>query len=388
MGIIERFKDPEWELQSAYKQTSVHELIHQLGDLDDSEHYRHSGANANTCALWPISHFDTLGVLENDVQYFRICDDHIGDIRTNLTGTLLASGQSKIVALPFPIRTSTQKYGITMSLPKKVYKKFEPVVARFELINKDDKPINIRSMFNPEMYGETRFRITDDMGNQWGNVNHTIGDETPLWEPYVVQPGDTFVISMPINSWAERSKHGQWYLGQLGHFLPERTYKASFYNNNFGITSNEVEFQVTDLTDEDKTVLSPFADAFYDNDSLAQVYPTNAFAEHIIAYSLYLNYAGILNGREVKPELIEKYLAFFEKYPDTYYMYYDNYMLPLYVKLFMGKDNYAQTVAEIKKQTTNGILIKFLSDNKVQNRIARLVKMVEDNIGSRKEYYK
>lgn len=377
MNAIDRLSHPNWVLQSVYNNVSVHELIHQLG-RDTSSHYIHSGDFADRCAYWPIDHFDTSGDIRELTNFYRICSGtHVQHMRDNLLGTLIASGKSNNIILPFPIHQPSDKYSITMSLAKKIYKKFEPVIAKFELINKDDEPLNISEMF-VSVSSQSIIKIKDDMGNQWSaNQTPSKFDFIALQPDYVVQPGDTFLASMSINNWGEAFR--PWYFDQFGYFPPGRKYDATFYNGK--LVSNEVEFEVEDLTEEDETFINTYKLGF---DSAAasiavSKYPDNPFTEYVRAVLIAHSHWKIIN-KEYNYKgtgLIADYRNFFDEYPNSYYMYDDGFMAALYFKFFAGKDDYSKILPKIKSEIRNSQLNRFLCSAGIEDRIKTVIKRFE-----------
>src|SRR5437868_6132724 len=84
-----------------------------------------------------------------------------GNIQLN---SMQISYNNFITSVP---NTTSDNYRVNMSLHKYSYKKFEPVLAKFEIINDDNKALNIsNTLFNPVL-NEAQILITDNLGNKW-----------------------------------------------------------------------------------------------------------------------------------------------------------------------------------------------------------------------------
>jgi hypothetical protein len=380
-----------WTEQSVHNQVSVHELLHQLGSIDTSGHSNHGGSNANRCALWLSNHFSSSGEFGTLTSFYRVCDNHVSDLRSNLRGSLIASGNAgHNIVLPFPVRLSSQKYTITMSVSKRIYKRYEPVTAKFELINNNDEPMKIYDLFDP-FNDEGHIKILDNKGHVWSAVKSWV-NIVRLNEPtYVVQPGDTFVASMPINTWCELLKDYPLF-DQWGYFPSGRTYRAYYYFNSedsliYGATlrSNEVVFEVTELEQEDKNLVDLERQCFgvITFDSAATVasfrYPDNPLTEYIIAKGIRNKHGWVLSKKKYTgaSQLMKDYQDFFDKYPNTYYIYDDRFMAPLYFKLFGDGEVDHGVLADLRERNRDNSLSRFLGSRNIDDRIKSILTRFE-----------
>lgn len=269
---------------------------------------------------------------------------------------------------------------INMKLSKSNYKEYEPVIAKFVLVNNDSKTYNIYTMFS--LYcRETIIDITDNYGHHWFQNNSPF-DYTIIGNPrYTLKSGDTLIVSMPINNWGDLLR-GNGLFAQLGYFPAGRKYKAALIFNE--LKSNQVEFEVDSLNEEDKKVIQ------LDNDIYGKItldsaaikseilYPDNIFTEYLSAEGLGTRYWKDLrkdkNNPPIEP-LIKDYEIFFTKYPDSYYIYDDNFMWPYYFNIFYNKRNFKKILAEQIKNNKSNALKEVLSYNNAESRIKQILEI-------------
>jgi hypothetical protein len=276
-------------------------------------------------------------------------------------------------------KPAAKKCTVIMTLQKQVYKKFEPVIAKFDVINRNNKAYNIHDLFSPAYGGIGNLKITNDSGKVWNS--QLIIDIIYIAEPeYFIQPGDTFTISMPINDWGNEISFNELYFGQLGYFPPGRSYTAYYYDESS--KSSEVQFKVIDLNEEDQNVINIYKDfgritADSSNSIIISKYPDNVFTEYIMTERFKMKYWKMFQGRNHYDAtgLEEDYQNFFKKYPDSYYMYNDFFMAPYYAKLLSGLfSSYNKVIKEIKSKNNNSQLTSFLSNRDIKNRIKNVIK--------------
>lgn len=258
--------------------------------------------------------------------------------------------------LSFPFKHSEDKFKMNMSLHKTIYKKYEPVVAKFEVINNDTIPLNIWDIFWTDANYLKTMKITDNFGNTY-QINQSPGDILVVYNSpdYIVQPRDTFIISMSINNWGEDNETR--ILGQFGYFPSDRTYEAHFENEQ--LISNIVIFEVINLNQEDSELLSLLKNKQISENTL-QVYGDNPIVEHI--YAKYF-----LNS-------VQNYYDFFNKYPTSFYMYYDRFMSKFYTSLFTDVNNIDNVVSSIKNTVNSDQFKQFLSNDSMSKRIKEILK--------------
>lgn len=345
---------------SLYNDTSianliaVHELLHQLGRISNEGHDFHLGWFAqapNRCAMYSG---DVSGLWPDLVRRgtytgrFRICTHHAMQLRTFLGfipelpggNWISASGQSAQPIFDYPSDVknfASGKYSMKMSLGRQEYKKFEPVIAKFELINNDSQPMEVYNLFEKSS-DEPALTVTKESGASDNKNKGRIGFIVP-WLHTVIEPGDTLIISMPLNNWGVQANKPEdrltdksnIYFDQFGFFEPGG-YKAYFYFNESNVQrysailqSNEVNFTVTKLTDEDNEILKLYQQLWKQRrlDELASLYPNSSFGEYIDAERLLAAHSD-----NISESTIVDYNQFITKYPSSYYLFDWNFMRP------------------------------------------------------------
>lgn len=258
--------------------------------------------------------------------------------------------------IPFLHKQPDDKYKLIMSLPKTSYLKYEPVIAKFEVINNDTIPLNIWDIFWTDANYLRTMRITDNLGYTY-QINQSPGDMLVVYNSpdYIVQPSDTFTISMSINNWGK--DNGTRILGQFGYFPSEQTYEAHFENEQ--LISNIVKFEVIDLNEEDNELLDLLKNKQISETKL-QMYGDNPIVEHIYA-KYFLN-------------TVQDYYDFFSRYPTSFYMYYDRFMSKFYTSLFTDSKNIDYVISSIKNNIYSDQFKQFLSNDSISRRIKEILK--------------
>lgn len=281
------------------------------------------------------------------------------------------------------IRKPGQSVSIQMELQKSIYKEFEPVIAKFVLVNNDSEPYNIYTMFNPYC-SETNIDITDNIGHHWFQ-NNSQGDYIIINEPtYILQPEDTLVVSMAINNWGEKLAQRYSLYSQFGFFPPGRKYKAALFFNE--LRSNQVEFEIDSLNDGDKKLVQLYNDIYgkITRDSAAIIaetlYPDNIFTEYLSAEGIEARYYSELRKDKNNPlinALIEDYENFFNKYPHSNYFYKDDFMWAYYFNIFYNKPNLKKILTDLSEKNKNNKLGEVLRYRSSYSRIKLILERVE-----------
>lgn len=238
----------------------------------------------------------------------------------------------KLVALPSHAAgekfAGTEKSGVSITLPKYTYKKFEPIELMFEWINIKDKNDSIWRIFNSPNCISYSIRKEDGSYLETKKMmEHCSGMRRP---EYILEPGDTIKRSMTINDAGEyysNSKDG-WYFWNTAYF-PVGKYKLiASIDKDIGIydtplKTNEVEFEVIDNDSEDMEVLELVRQRKYE--AALKLYPSNYYREylmHSIVHKYYGQYYGSISKSKSSPDsltFILKYNDFFESYPNSLY---------------------------------------------------------------------
>jgi hypothetical protein len=255
------------------------------------------------------------------------------------------------VTSPFPIRCTDVKQKITMSLEKYTYKEYEPVLAKFEVINYDSIHFKIYDMFiQYSNISGTIIEISDTIGNKW-SMNLSPGDQINIGGPtYILKFNDTLIVSMPINNWGEKYK-GWSIFGEFGYFPAGRKYKARFINND--LISNEVVFEVVKPNEDDEKVIQLYKDIFgkITEDGAVTIalskYPANEYTMHLRAINLPMKYYKY-KKTGIEKEILKDYRDFFEKFPNSFYLYSEQFMAPLYNEICSEKKDFDDILLDVK----------------------------------------
>lgn len=324
--------------------TAFHEMLHQMGNIhnDYRAHKIHTGYFAYKCALWDEdNHFTEELQNHRYTNKFRVCMNHTLALRSFRNVTPLDNTGGNVIYTQFvasnPFLSSAgtkngDKYSITMSLPKQEYKKYEPVIAKLNLVNNDKNPLEIYNVYD-DLSGEPNFYIKDKFGNIYDN-RHRLGSYINAYTADV-NPSDSLVFSMTLNNWGKETSYfsnlsfDEVYFSQWGYF-PAGEYTAYFFcdlripkGNIIKIISNEVTFKVTELLQEDEEILKLYKQENYNE--VLNKYPNNVFAEHVLMWKMLPYWI------KVSPSTETDYNQFIQVYPNSMYLYSWRFMLP-YIK--------------------------------------------------------
>ncbi len=255
-------------------------------------------------------------------------------------------------------------YKMTMSLLKSEYKIYEPVIAKFELINQDVKPLVIYSIYDDVSY-EPGF-VTDNSNiNAYNNGSRGFYISTPSAK---IQHGDTLLFSMPINNWGDPISNPQSlsfeevYFDQYGYFSPNeysiyfRLRKDLIERYGSDLKSNSVSFTVTELNYEDEEILRLYKEKKYNE--IVTKYPDNPFTEHVWMWNLRPYWITVNESTELDYEI------FFNKYPDSPYLFYWRFMLPYFVAAEKKEGSFEMGLNYLKVQQTEGSNLNRSLNNK------------------------
>lgn len=278
----------------------------------------------------------------------------------------------------------SDKYTITLTLPKFEYKKYEPVIAKIVLTNHDTKPLDIYNIHD-NLSGEPHFTIKDKYGNVYDSRN-MVGFFIPTYTSEV-PPGDSLVFSMTMNEWGKPTSYettknlDEVYFSQFGYF-PVDDYSAYFHcsplRNGEEIFSNKVVFKVIDLTQEDIEVLQLYKENKYNKnkyDEIVSRYPNNVFIEHILKRKMSLYYSS-----KITDNTESDYNDFIQKYPNSMYFYNWTFMLP-YIKAAEQKQNSFESGVDylLSIQSQESLAKQSLSSNAFTTIIKNYGKVFEKN---------
>lgn len=217
---------------------------------------------------------------------------------------------------------------ITISLPKKTYKMYEPIQLHYKWINLKTKPDSIWGLF--EMPQLILHYITDEKGESYTYSRYTpdVAYKSPR---YIIAKDDTLQKAVILNDFGITHKNlpSGSYFSTMGYFPPGKyKIRAKIEGDITGlypvpIKTNTVEFEVTENTDEDENILKLVKEEKY-SEALER-YPKNYFKEHIMycdigKYRIEFMRAGEDNDRYKDSSVLPlKYINFFDKYPNSLY---------------------------------------------------------------------
>jgi len=224
---------------------------------------------------------------------------------------------------------------VKISLPKDSYKMYEPIELQYEWINHKDIPDTIWGVFEISEY--TQFFITDENGKVYTNQPSRL-DIVHSRPAHYVQKGETVAETITLNhiGIAFKGTSRESYFSCFS-YLPPGKYRvysviegdaARIYTKP--MKTNEVEFEVTELSERDEKVLALVRDKKYKE--ALHSYPGDYFDEYLMRfemseYFLELFKAGETNERyKDTSKLPAMCSAFFDKYPNSPYNLSDNFI--------------------------------------------------------------
>jgi len=286
---------------------------------------------------------------------------------------------------------SAKKYELKISLPKHIYKKFEPVITEIKMINHDSIPLELWGNFQPPDYWASA-EIKDENGKVFSRDNSGIARWDIIRDKptYIVQPNDTLYVQMAINNWGKRTrfitdKDNDIYFGNNGFFEVGK-YSAHIYallnahynwGDRFILKSNDVKFEVEGLNDSDEQILNLYKQAdYYSNpkpyEEIINTFPDNPLTEHVYIDFLaakYLNYYSNKNYKFIN-DLETDYQNFISKYPNSVYLLDDQFLKPYIHKHFFDintntlKGNFDKAYENFKSENQNNMLKYFFKDKR------------------------
>ncbi|MCC6866925.1 MAG: hypothetical protein IT280_12295 [Ignavibacteria bacterium] len=369
---------------SIYNYIACHELIHQWGNAfgcvcqtpDDedlfSDHFYHWGKNKDTCVI--MNPYISSTAFTKVTGFYRICDRHIFKVRTNL-GTpppLIAPTELQDNSFDKTIAGNNEELKIKLELAKTTYTKYEPILAKFTIINTKNRKLEMGNIFSPIL--EHSHIIIEDKNGKKTSVNKFPMSITYIADmpTYIINPGDTLFVTMEINNWgkiaydpSKEEENNNVYFGQLMYFEPgSYTMSARFTvrdeNGNRGgtlkLVSNEINFEVTENTPEEKELLVLYKKGNFND--IYQKFPQNGLLE----------YVAMEDTRRTKTET--GYLEFMNNYPNSYYLMQREFLEPLIVQLFTDVPDLDSKITSVKSQFNNELFSKYL---KTKSRIEAIV---------------
>ncbi len=367
---------PGITFQSAYNQVAVHELLHQMGNIYGG-HENHTGTYWRRCALNSSDIFYNTS-FQQLTEFYRVCDIHINQLRENLGGANLntiGGFDEKGKA-----HKNNDRDGLTFDIEarKQTYKLFEPVVVKAKVINNSKDTLKFFDEFNEQISDMDIITIDENQQKYNNNFLGEVFTRSYKNPKILIHPFETLYVAMKVNNWGkgiqlfEEDEHkmlvpqkdNDSYFGQFGYF-PIGTYKLHMELPRFGhFKSNEINFEVAELTLDDKELLKLLKDNKADN--AISTYPNNSFIEHIFADQIY---GSIRHFDLDKPTSSEKeqmkqlFVKFFELFPQSFYLYKTNFLYSLMKSVQVNNESFSRIKTKIKEVLKNTSVTKYLQNS-------------------------
>jgi hypothetical protein len=259
-------------------------------------------------------------------------------------------------------------------LSKKKAKLFEPFEVKFRYINKGNADDSVYYIFD-DACDYLRFNITDENGRVFDRKEGTAPEPSinPREPHYIVAPGDTLIMVMRLVSFGKYTLSNDSSFFENPWYFPPGKYHGYAYvvHDVFdkkvfdpALKSNNIEFEILDLTHEDKEVLKLYKQHKYDE--IKEKFSSNDFIEQIYRQEIREISRKIHEKNLEENGLIEPYITFFSKYPNSFYNI--NY-LGWYVTLI--SDNNASSIKNsimnLIEKFPNSAISEYLSNGYTQN---------------------
>ncbi len=355
--------------QAIVNWTTAHELLHQIGNVWDADaHDVHDNTTPCKCVLKNAP--QCYPFVSADEKKFEVCPRHEEALNdgpdlsptfttskpTEIKNAVWVSSQNNNLASNHNLEESDLK----ITLEKKKFKKYEPILVMFEYVNKNSDIDTVRLDFTDE-YDETSFIIETDNNKIYNTRNRTPLSTTYFNGPrYFLPPNDTFIASMTLNyKYGEELKDLVPF--DMYAFLKPGKYKVTAKTTIDGkeYISNKEEFEVVDLSSEDITVLGLVANK--NIDELLKNYPENSFTEHALVRDVISRRVGTENNPPTKEERINDYKEFFYRFPNSFYNINSIVIESFLGKLANSSQNYFQDIENIKNQYPGSLLYRVLN---------------------------
>lgn len=353
---------------SAVNYVYAHELAHQVGNaIYDGVHDDHDGDAPDQCVLnWPNSSIiDTVRRLASS---FGLCPNHRNftkngpDLRTSTF-----TGQS---AGSYQYNKLDNKSQLNINLAKNEFKQFEPILANIQYINNHEKTDTIYFNFIDIHDRAAQFYIKSE-----ANVLYSKRIQEMPWlvydkPQYMVKTNDTFNVSMVVNhNYGERVNKDNKVFNHYGYFKPGK-YKLYVEDKIGGelLRSNEVEFEVTELNDEDTEILRLAQDNKLQD--IISNHINSVFAEHVFAQYCMNLYPYESEDKNIS-QLTEAYGGFIRQFPQSLYneniLFVDSY----FDKITKQTNSLQWSMLEMKAKSENSLFIRFIQKEAVKERLVK-----------------
>lgn len=254
---------------------------------------------------------------------------------------------------------------VTISLPKKTYKVYEPIELTIELINlkNESRMIGIYDFIH-----KAEYFISDEKGTKYRTRIEFNGFLIP--SQYVILSKDTLMKYVTLNNYGtlyRKNPGDKMYFQNEGYFPPGRYNVFSVYDS---VRSNTLSFDVIEDDETDKEILE-LANVEKYSEALLK-YPGNYFAEYLSYWEIQMLSIGFLRASKDDENFIDtsglkgKFENFFDNHTNSIY-YLNEGFLYFYFRVSLHDSlSAANKMIELKKKYANTNIEKGV--NLVHNR--------------------
>lgn len=281
-------------------------------------------------------------------------------------------------------------YELRMELAKEVYYEMEPVLAKFTLINHDSLPLILNNHFSSEKSSNIYLIYSGkNITNSYINSKYSLPKiyceiTIDTVSQYIVNPSDTFYISIPINNWGFKYEFESLFkliFKKFGYFTKGRyNFRYAVLNKKYirpgdekytEIESNNVQMKIRPNAPEDYDILNKITGKMDKNvyKELIVKYPKSIYREHLL-----MSYIYYMRSETDIPGIICEYEKFISEYPNSYYLLNEEFISYYIYLLIKDHNNLYNAQKFINEKITNKLLHQYISNDK------RLYNMIIHNL--------
>lgn len=279
-------------------------------------------------------------------------------------------GPKNIVKQDVKLYQPDSSSGLKISLPKTEFKMYEPILVRFDYINKHKLIDTIYHNFAEIFDNTIKFYIRSEKNEIYN---------TKLWSPmallwdspqFFINPGDTLIASMNlIFKYGGKIPSEDSSYNYFGYLEPGR---FKFYAYDFiggeEISSNELSFTVTDLNDEDKKVRDLIKNKNYKE--VINNYPSNPFTEHVFINYFTKEYPSQSWDNDLE-KIKKSFFSFVQTYPNSFYNLNFGFIFSYFMMSANKINDIKDAISELEKNAEGSLLIEFLQNKYIREKIIK-----------------
>lgn len=276
-------------------------------------------------------------------------------------------------------------YELRMELAKGEYYEFEPVLAKFTLINHDTLPLILTNHFLPESYANNSLVYLDnDDTNDSAKYYHYIRSKhrslishgSDNIDTIIILPKDTFFTAVPLNNWSfndikDRNKKmlfRNFADFREGLYIFYYCYTTKIFKRQYThlLESNQQFLNIEKNTNENQNLLDKLRENRVKYPDLITEFPNSIFREHLIKEILMGERYNINNT-----SLIAEYERFISEFPESYSLLDDKFIKYYIYLLVADCSNANEAYVFLRQKLTNPLLLKYISNLKrIENILA------------------